>query len=215
MLRIIKISLVAVSSLLVMVQFQNCSKMQMSSIDPTQSKLGAFAVEQGGTEQLNGPVENQPSEPVANQPSEPVANQPSEPVANQPSEPVANQPVDFVDCPELLINGTVEYIPAQTIEEMIASQPEGSRTDYLDGLLNSCKSTKKSDLLSNGSSQSIVSSGAAKCVKICHTQTGPAKKDKDDNSSDDDSSDDNSSDDNSSDDSSSDDDSSDDSSSAD
>ncbi len=212
MLRIIKISLVAVSSLLVMVQFQNCSKMQMSSIDPTQSKLGAFAVEQGGTEQLNGPVENQPSEPVANQPSEPVAN--------QPSEPVANQPVDFVDCPELLINGTVEYIPAQTIEEMIASQPEGSRTDYLDGLLNSCKSTKKSDLLSNGSSQSIVSSGAAKCVKICHTQTGPAKKDKDDNSSDDnssddDSSDDNSSDDNSSDDSSSDDSSSDDSSSAD
>ncbi len=185
------------SSLLVMVQFQNCSKMQMSSIDPTQSKLGAFAVEQGGTEQLNGPVENQPSEPVA----------------NQPSEPVANQPVDFVDCPELLINGTVEYIPAQTIEEMIASQPEGSRTDYLDGLLNSCKSTKKSDLLSNGSSQSIVSSGAAKCVKICHTQTGPAKKDKDDNSSDDDSSDDNSSDDNSSDDNSSDDNSSDDSSS--
>ena len=178
MLRIIKISLVAVSSLLVMVQFQNCSKMQMSSIDPTQSKLGAFAVEQGGTDQLNGPVENQPIEPVA----------------NQPIEPVANQPIEFVDCPELLVNGSVEYIPAQTIEEMIASQPDGSRTDYLNGLLNSCKSTKKSDPLSNGSSQSLVSSGAAKCVKICHTQTEPAK-DKDDNNSDDNSSDDDSSDD--------------------
>ena len=184
------------SSLLVMVQFQNCSKMQMSSIDPTQSKLGAFAVEQGGTDQLNGPVENQPIEPVANQPIEPVAN--------QPIEPVANQPIEFVDCPELLVNGSVEYIPAQTIEEMIASQPDGSRTDYLNGLLNSCKSTKKSDPLSNGNSQSLVSSGAAKCVKVCHTQTDPAK-DKDDNNSDDNSSDDDSSDDDSSDDDSSDD----------
>lgn len=181
MSRFTKMSMLTVSSLLVMIQFQNCGRVQMSSVDPAQSKLGLASPEEGS----NG----------------------------QPIIPVDDQPIQMVDCPELLVNGRVEYIPVQTIEEMVASQPAGSRTDYLNGLLNSCKSGKGSDTVSAGNSEGSTDSIAAKCVKVCHPEIDSTQNNTDDNSSDDNSSDDSSSDDNSSDDNSSDDNSSDDNSS--
>ena len=187
MSRFIKMILVSVSSLLVMIQFQNCSKIQMSSTDLTQGKLEQASTDGGGNDQLGAPIEN--------------------------------ESVPLVDCPELLVNGSVEYIPVQTIEEMVASQPAESRTDYLNELLNSCKAKSESASVSHAESASSSDPGVGKCVKVCHAEPAPApaKEKSDDNSSDDDGSDDDdsSSDDASSDDNSSDDNSSDDNSSAD